>query len=144
MSVKRRSCVGSGDFPEISDFLFGLYRPNNRDGNWFQPLWEYAYTHPMFDEQSVSQIGIWEDTGTVVGVATFESCLGEAFFQVHPAYCHIKPEMLDYAEQHFTGASDDGNPFLKAYVNDFDAAFVLEVRSKGYQKQPASHRPISQ
>jgi hypothetical protein len=80
MTIERRSCAGTADFYTISDFLTRHYQPGNRDGNWLQPVWEYAYTHPWFDESSVNRIGIWEDEGQVVGVATYESRLGEAFF----------------------------------------------------------------
>ena len=144
MTARMRACAGPVDFPAISDFLYGLYRPNNRDGNWLQPVWEYAYTHPLFDEASVPRIGIWEHAGSIVGVTLFESHLGEASFQVHPAYAHLKPEMLTYAEQHLTGVSDEGSRYLKAYVNDFDTAFERVVRSRGYKMAPDSHRPMSQ
>lgn len=144
MTIHMRPCAGPTDFPAISDFLYGLYQPDNRDGNWFQPVWEYAYTHPWFDEQSVHHIGIWEDDGTMVGVALYELRLGEAFFQVHPAYAHLKPEMLAYAEQSLTGTTDDGRRYLKAYVNDFDTPFEHLVQSRGYEKDAESHRPMSQ
>ena len=144
MTAKMRTCVGPVDFPAISEFLYGLYQPDNRDGNWFQPIWEYAYTHPWFDEEAVSRIGIWEDAGTMVAVTLYESRLGEVFFQIHPAYVHLKPEMLAYAEQHLTGTTDQGKRYLKAYVNDYDTAFEHVMRSRGYEKEPASHRPMSQ
>jgi len=144
MTAKLRTCAGPVGFPAISDFLYGLYQPNNRDGNWFQPIWEYAYTHPWFDEQAVPRIGIWEDAGTMVAVTLYELRLGEAFFQIHPAYAHLKPEMLAYAEQHLTSTTDQGKRYLKAYVNDCDTAFEHVVRSRGYEKEPASHRPMSQ
>ena len=144
MTAKMRTCAGPVDFPAISDFLYGLYQPNNRDGNWFQPIWEYAYTHPWFDEEAVPRIGIWEDAGTMVAVTLYELRLGEAFFQIHPAYAHLKPEMLAYAEQHLTSTTDQGKRYLKAYVNDCDTAFEHVVRSRGYEKEPASHRPMSQ
>ena len=56
MAVELRTCAGPVDFPAIGDFLYGLYQPDNRDGNWLQPIWEYAHTHPWFDEESVSRI----------------------------------------------------------------------------------------
>jgi len=87
MTARMRSCAGPVDFPGISDFLYDLYLPNNRDGNWFQPIWEYAYTHPWFDEESVSRIGIWEDTGTMVGAALYELRLGEVFFRYTQPTC---------------------------------------------------------
>ena len=144
MTVKLRACAGSVDFPAISDFLYGLYQPDNRDGNWFQPIWEYAYTHPWFDEESVPRIGIWEDMGTIVGVALYELRPGDAFFQIHPDYEHLKPEMLAYAEQHLTATTEEGKRYLKAYVNDFDADFEHVVRSRGYEREPGSDRPMSQ
>jgi len=144
MTATMRNFNGSADFLAISDFLYSLYQPNNSDGNWFQPIWEYAYTHSMFDEDSVQRIGIWEDGGLIVGVVLYESILGEAFFQIHPGYEHLKPEMLAYAEQHLTGTTDDGKRYLKAYMNDFDTAFESVVQSKGYEKEPRSHRPMSQ
>jgi len=61
MTIKRRSYAGAADFYTISDFLTRHHQPGNRDGNWLQPVWEYAYTHPWFDESSVDRIGIWED-----------------------------------------------------------------------------------
>ena len=144
MTVTRRACAGPGDFPAISDFLYGLYQPNNRDGNWLQPIWEYAYTHPWFDETAVPRIGIWQDAGQIVGVTMYESRLGEAFFQLHPAYAHLKPEMLTYAEQHLTGTTAEGRRYLKAYVPEFDTALAHVVRSRGYEQEPESHRPMSQ
>ena len=144
MPITMRACAGAGDFPAISDFLRGLYRPDNRDGNWLQPIWEYAYTHPWFDAGAATQIGIWEDGGTIVGVAQYELRLGEAFFQVHPAYEFLKPEMLTYAEQHLADTADDGNRSLKVYVNDFDTPFEQAVRARGYEMKPAEQRPMSQ
>jgi predicted N-acetyltransferase YhbS len=144
MTTRVRPCAGPQDFPAISDFLYTLYQPDNRDGNWFQPIWEYAYTHTLFDEDAVHRIGVWEDGGEIVAVVMYEWALGEAFFQVHPAYEHLKPEMLAYAEEQLTGTDDSGQRYLKAFVNDFDAAFEDIVRSRGYTKRPDSHRPMSQ
>lgn len=144
MRVERRPCAGAVDCPAISDFLTSLYQPDNRDGNWFQPVWEYAYTHAMFDEASISRIGIWEDGGVIVGVALYESRLGEAFLQTHPAYTYLKSEMLTYAEQNLVGVNDQGRRYLKVYVNDFDRFLECLVRSRGYAREPASDRPMSQ
>lgn len=144
MSAQLRPCAGPVDFPAISDFLYTLYQPHNRDGNWFQPVWEYAYTHPWFDDDAVHRIGIWEDQGAIVGVVTYELRLGEAFFQVHPAYATLKPEMLRYAEQALADTDEVGRRYLKVFVNDFDAAFEAEVSSRGYTRDPGANRPLSE
>ena len=144
MAVSARPCRGHEEFAAISDFLYTLYKPDNRDGNWFQPIWEYAYTHPYFDDGAVDHIGIWEDDGVIVALALYESVLGEAFFAVCPGYEHVKPELLDHAERRLTGIDDSGACFLKAYVNDFDTVFEDVVRSREYTKRDDSHRPMSQ
>ena len=144
MTTHPRSWAGPADSVAISDFLYTLYEPDNRDGNWFQPIWEYAYTHPWFDDAAVHHIGIWEDSSAIVGVANYELRLGEAFFQVHPAYQRLKPEMLDYAEQHLAATTDVGKRCLRAYVNDFDTVFEQVVRARGYALNEDSHRPMSQ
>lgn len=144
MPIRLRSFAGPEDLAAIGSFLARHYQPGNRDGNWFEPVWEYAYTHPYFDESAIGEIGLWEDGGELVAVATYESRLGEAFFQTHPAYAHLKPEMLDYAEAHLSAPGPDGRRVLKAYVNDFDRAFAEVVAARGYRLDPGSARPMSQ
>ncbi|MDI7278158.1 MAG: GNAT family N-acetyltransferase, partial [Anaerolineae bacterium] len=39
---------------------------------------------------------------------------------------------------------DDGERYLKAYVNDFDADFEAVVAARGYELDPSSDRPLSQ
>lgn len=142
MTVIYRACAGPADFPAISDFLFSLYQPDNADGNWLQPVWEYAYTHPAFDDRAVGRIGIWEDAGAIVAVAQYELRLGEAFFQVRPDYALLKPAMLRYAEEHLADAA--GTPALAVYVNDTDAALQREVAARGYVRAPERDRPMAQ
>ncbi len=144
MPVTLRNYQGQADFYAISDFLTRLYQPDNRDGNWFQPVWEYAYTHPWFDEESLGRIGIWEDGSRIVAVATYELRLGEAFFNTDPAYAHLKPEMLAYAEGNLCGTDDKDRRYLRAYVNDFDTAFEEVVAAQGYEQDPSEQRPMSQ
>ena len=139
-----RQFRGGADYEVVSRFLVGLYQPGNRDGNWFQPMWEYAYTHPWFDEASAGEIGIWEEDGRVVGLATYEWRLGEAFFNTHPDYARLRPEMLAYAEEHLSARGEDGRPWLKAYVPEFDGVLEQAVVARGYQKDAHSHRPMSQ
>ena len=144
MPVTLRSCAGPADYPAISDFLYTLYQPDARDGNWFQPIWEYAYTHAGFDESAVAHNGLWEDDGQIVAAALYESRLGEAFFQVHPAHTRLKPDMLTYAEEHLAGTADDGRRYLRAYINDWDTPFADLARARGYAPDLDWDRPMTQ
>jgi len=138
-----REFGGGADYEAVSEFLTGLYEPENRDGNWLQPIWEYAYTHPEFDEASVGRIGIWEDGGRIVAVATYELQLGEAFFNTHRDYAYLKPEMLRYAEANLSASRDDGQRRLRAFVNDFDGAFGEVVLARGHARDPGRDRYMS-
>ncbi len=144
MSVKLRKYDVSNDFKPVGDFLAENYQPDNRDGNFPLPAWEYMHGHPWLDEKSLDKIGVWEDSGEIAGVVHFEHKLGEAFFEIHPRYTHLKPEMLEHAEKYLYGKTEDGRRYLKAFVNDFDKEFETLVRSRGYEKDDTLARIMSQ
>jgi predicted N-acetyltransferase YhbS len=144
MSVILRKYDVSKDFKLVGDFLVENYRPDNRDGNFLQPAWEYMHSHPWLDEKSLDNIGIWEDSGRIVGVVHYEMYLGEAFFDIHPGYPHLKPKMLEHAERHLYGKTQDRRRYVKAFINDFDKEFKALVKSRGYKKDDAHARPMSQ
>jgi GNAT superfamily N-acetyltransferase len=81
-----------------------------------------------------------------VAVAHYESRLGEAFFEFHPAYRHLRQEMLDYAEQNLLGHSQKkvGWQFLCAFVNDDDQEFQSLVKARGYEKRADGNRPLAE
>jgi ribosomal protein S18 acetylase RimI-like enzyme len=96
------------------------------------------------DELSLEKIGIWEDAGDIVGVAHYESILGEAFFQIHPDYTHLKPIMLEYAETHLCGQTESGERYVRAYINDFDLEFETLVESRGYEIAEQYTGPVTE
>jgi GNAT superfamily N-acetyltransferase len=144
VEMRVREFRGGADHEAVSQFLASLYEPENRDGNWFQAIWEYAYTHAEFDDATIGRIGIWEDQGRIVGVVTYEMHLGEAFFNTHRDYAHLKPEMLAYAEEHLGARGENGRRSLNAYVNDFDAVFERVAVARGYTRESGCDRPMSQ
>ena len=132
------------DFKLVSDFLIEHYQPDNRDGNWLQPTWEYMHSHPALDESALDRIGIWENSGEIVAVVHYEWALGEVFFQIHPDYSCLRPDMLDYAEERLFGISRTGRRYVQAFVNDFGPEFEALVQSRGYQRAADYDRPMSQ
>jgi predicted N-acetyltransferase YhbS len=143
MTTRVRNYTYPHDFGRVSDFLVQHYQPDNRDGNWLQPAWEYMHSHPALDESVLDRIGIWEDAGEIVAVVHYEMALGEAFFQIHPGYPHLKPEMLSYAQERLFGRSDTDQRYVRAYINDFDPEFAAVARSRGYSRTPDYDRPLS-
>jgi len=143
MTIHNRSYYPATDFTRVGDFLRKHYLPCNRDGNWFEAAWDYMHSHTYLDETALDKIGIWEEAGEIVGVAHYESRLGEAFFQIHPGYPRLKPELLDYAEKNLYAITPAGERCLKAYINDFDTGFETLVRSRGYDRAAQDDRPTS-
>jgi GNAT superfamily N-acetyltransferase len=142
MSIILRHYDGSDDYRLIDHFLIEHYRPDNQDGNWVQPAWEYMHSHPFLDQASLGKIGIWEDAGEIVAVAHYEWALGEAYFQFHPDYRFLRDAMLGYAEENLVARSKDGRKTLQVLVNDNDEALMGLVRERGYQKDAGGARPM--
>ena len=143
--IQSRSYDPVGDYQRVSEFLIEHHQPGNLDGNWIEPAWEYMHHHPALDKACLGKIGIWEDAGKIAAVCHSEWRLGEAFFQFHPAYRHLRDEMLDYAESELAGVSrKNGRKYLRAYVNDNDLDFLEVVRGRGYVKDAEGVRPMYQ
>jgi len=145
MSIRFRTYNDPSDYQRVDDFLIEHYQPGNQDGNWIEPAWEYMHGHPFLDKSALSKIGIWEDSGKIVALAHYESRLGEAFFEFHPEYRHLRQEMLEYAESSLQGVSEkDGRRYLQAYINDYDEQFLSLVRERGYEQKLEWARPMAQ
>lgn len=46
--------------------------------------WDWMITHGWLNHEAVHKIGIWEEAGEIVGVATFDTQPGEGFLCVLP------------------------------------------------------------
>lgn len=144
MTVRFRVYNHDQDYDRVANFLIKNYLPENRDGNFIEPAWEYMHFHPLMDLDHMHKFGVWEDDGEIVAVAHYEWHLGEGFFEFHPAYFYLKEEVLNYAEQNLFGVSEkDNKKFLKAYVNDHDPEFSELVKNRGYQIDPHEARPMA-
>lgn len=142
MSVQVRSYNRQKDFTLVGDFLIDIYRPGELPANWLQPRWEYMHylCLPLYevDQLDLEKIGIFEDSGNIVGVVHFEDRLGDTYFETHPDYTHLKLEMLNYAENHLYAKLGNGRRYVRAFINDFDSEFESIAQSRGYKKDTDS------
>ncbi len=60
--------------------------------------WDWMATHGCLDKSSIGRIGLWEDNKEIVGIATIDCKLGEAFCLTIPEYTSLKKEMLIYSK----------------------------------------------
>lgn len=144
MKITYRTYQSPQDYQLVDQFLIQHYQPGNADRNWVEPAWEYMHYHPLLDSSALDKIGLWEDGGNLVAIAHFEWSLGEAFFQFHPGYRHLREQLLDYAEEYLFGRSKtDGRNYLRAYINDHDLPFTSLVEQRGYHIDHEEARPMA-
>jgi GNAT superfamily N-acetyltransferase len=144
MSITFRQYNQPNDYQLVDDFLIRHYQPENLDNNLVEPAWEYMHGHPYLDSASLGKIGIWEDESEIVAVTHYESRLGEAFFQFHPGYRHLRQEMLEYAEGNLSGVSQkDNRKYLCAFIHHNDDEFQSLVAARGYEKKTDWNRPLA-
>ena len=134
----------SSDIGLVGDFLIAHYQRGNRDGNWLRATWDYMHSHPGLDESFLDRIGIWEESGRIVGVAHYEMELGEAFFEIHPGFTFLKEDMLLYAERNLSVERNPGQKYLRAYINNFDHEFEEHAESRGFICSKKHARPLSE
>lgn len=80
--------------------------------------WDWMTTHGYLDKSSVGKIGLWEDEGEIVGIATFDCEPGDAFCLTLPEYTYLKKEILLYARENL---SKDGK--FGVFIKDTDLEF---------------------
>lgn len=143
MNAKVRSYKYPDDYEMIGQFLIGTYQMEGGHRNWLQPRWEYMHYHSLLDKASLSRIGIWEDSGEVVGVAHHEHRIGEVYFQIHPEYSCLKRDMLEYAESHLCSDVEEGKR-LQVYINADDSEFESIAEGLGFRKDEDCSEAMSQ
>jgi GNAT superfamily N-acetyltransferase len=112
--------------------------------------WDWMITHLSLDKSAVGNIGVWEDNGEIVGVATYDTRLGDSYCMTLPQYAFLKKEMLLYAKDNLaaepgksTVVISDHDLFFQNIAADlgyigtqgkeYDAAFYLEKTSTAYE-----------
>lgn len=83
---------------ELCERLGDLYHSNGTDASF----WEYAQTFGSFKDEYSHRIGLWEDDGKLIALATYEIDLGEAYFMLDPNYSYLSHSLIQYAEKYLT------------------------------------------
>jgi GNAT superfamily N-acetyltransferase len=107
MSVKLRNYTSeplfTSDYIKVRRFLSDLNREKLIYPGFTWGRWEWMITHSSLDRSSLGRIGIWEDNNKIVGLATYESVLGDAYLFTAPGYKALEHEMLEYAKAALAG-----------------------------------------
>ena len=130
------------DFMRIGELEIENYRGRNDDGNWLRPIWEYAYHHPLRDDEHMHFWRVWEESGEIAGVVHYEWFAGEVYLQTFGDHAALKPEMLDYAEGEMRATGTDGVEYVKVWGPDVDPGFIAELRRRGYERNEREDRQM--
>ena len=72
MSIKFRNYVNDTKFGEdyykLRKFLISI-----NDSSYHFGRWDWMITHPNLDENGLNKIAIWEDSGEIVALATYDT-----------------------------------------------------------------------
>ena len=132
------------DYRKLRDFLIDL-----DDCNYSFGRWDWMVTHSMLEEKGLSKIGIWEDSGKIVALATYDTRMdGKCFFARQKGYDHLLCGMIAHAEENLAGegparlairdgdeafqAAADRMGFVPTQENDGDAVFPIDGREIRY------------
>ncbi len=120
------------DFQRVESFLRKEYQKKDHNGYLLPEFWEYAHTHPMFNPYKAHRMGIWEEEGEPVGIASYEMDLGDSFLFAKRGYEYLYEEMLAYAEEELN-IIKDGVRLSNVWTTDQQKHVVELLGSKGYE-----------
>ncbi len=120
------------DFNKVCDFLIRINHSKVITPNYLWARWVWQFG-PYMNMENLSHIGIAEDNGVIVGIATYENDIGEAFFCIDDGYSRLKPEFIDYALQNLSH-----NGEIKITLPDGDLEYQRAAILKGFI--PTTHK----
>jgi len=115
------------DYVAVRNFLIRINSGKLYTPRFLWGAWEWAVTHRELDRGNLDRIGLWEEDGKLVALATYEGALGEVFLIVDENYGFLKPELIEYAQKalHVNGK-------LRILIRDGDQEFVRAAAAKGF------------
>lgn len=115
------------DYLPVRAFLSRLNRDGLQSPNFPWGRWEWMIGHGGLDDRYLDRIGIWEADGEIIGLATYESGLGDGYFCLDERFAYLKADMLDYALHNF---HKDGK--FRAVIGNNDREFQRIARRMGF------------
>lgn len=132
MAIKFRNYVNDArfgkDYHNVCDFLMRINEKDVTTPNFLWSRWVWMISRPVDNEEQRNKIGIWEDDGKIVALATFELTFGQVFIIVDKEYRYILENIIEYAK---TDLSSDGS--LKIIINDKDEEFQAIAAKNGFR-----------
>ena len=116
------------DYVAIRNFLIQLDSHNYHFGRW-----DWMITHTCLEKGGLQKIGMWEDDGKLVGLATYDCQLGKAYLLTLPGYEKMKGDMLNYAAGNLSEAG-------KFSVLILDGDMPMQAIASGHGYMPTQDK----
>lgn len=123
------------EYQRVHEFLIRLNHPKVMNEGYLWGRWEWMFSLSLLDISNLHNIGIWEDDGDIVALATYEQTVGNVWFCVDPGYTFLKKEMLLYSTLKL---GKDGE--ISVLIRDSDSEFQEIAASLGYKPTQESER----
>ncbi len=108
------------DYRKVRDFLLRINAEKITTPRMLWGAWDWA--SPFYwNRENAGKIGLWEDDGKLVALATYESGLGEGFLCLDEAYPGLKRDLIVYAKENL---HDNGKLTLSLLDEDIDFARI--------------------
>lgn len=117
-------------YDKVCDFLIELSKYDRKHINWNWARWEWIFFHSDFSRDLIDKIGLWFCNDELVGIATYDYYLGEAFFSTKLGFEELEKDILEYAVATFSDKNG-----LGIAVNDADTSTIDLLRSYGFIKK---------
>jgi len=116
------------DYHKVVDFLKRINREEVTTPNFLWGRWAWMISRPVDNEEQRNLIGLWEDNGEIVAMATFELTFGEVIVCLDQKYKHLLSEIISYAKNKL---AKDGK--LLIIINDNDKEFQSVASKNGFR-----------
>lgn len=115
------------DYNNVCDFLQRINKNQITTPFFMWARWAWMISRPVDNEYFKNRIGIWEDEGKIIALATFES-FGNVFVCVDKEYEFLREDIIKYAEESLSNDSS-----LKIIISDEDKTFENLAIVRGYK-----------
>ena len=117
----------SADYFRVYDFLVRINQASIVNESFIWGRWEWMFSLSFLDRDHLDRIGLWEDDGRIVALATYEQTVGNVWFCLDPDYPFLRRAMLEYA---VANLDQDGK--LAVLIGDRDREFQDVAASLGF------------
>jgi len=116
----------SVDFRNVCDFLIRINQNKVITPHYLWARWVWQFG-PYMSMINLSKIGVFEDNDNIVGLITYESNIGEAYFCLDEKYENLKHHLIDYAVNNLSN-----NGKIKISLPDGDLGYQQSALNKGF------------